>query len=110
MGRRNSKARPFCNDPSQLEVDAATKLVTGAGDGEVQGGHATWRAPPLWGASIPGQEAFDILFPKGLDKTVKYICAIHPFMVGQDRHVVAATLRRKGRPSGRPFLSIRRGW
>ena len=73
---------PFCNDPSHLEVDAATKLVTGAGDGRYKGG-TDLESAAARGGGIPGAEAFQVDFPKDLDKTVKYICSIHPFMVGR---------------------------
>ena len=76
------KPPPFCNDPSHLEVDAATKLVTGAGDGKYTGG-TDLESAAARGGGIPGDEAYQVNFTKDLDKTVKYICAIHPFMIGK---------------------------
>jgi plastocyanin len=74
---------PFCNDPTQFEIDAATRLLTGAGDGKYTGGRDLESASAR-GANIPGEEeAYQVNFTKDLDKTIPYICAIHPFMIGK---------------------------
>jgi len=73
---------PFCNDASHLEVDAATKLFEGAGDGAYKGG-TDLESSSIRGANIPGDEAYRVNFPKDLDKTVQYVCSLHPFMIGK---------------------------
>jgi plastocyanin len=78
----DSEAPPFCNDPSQLELDASTKLLLGTGSGKYRGA-GDLESSPATGSNIPGPEAYQVAFVKDLDKTVKYICSIHPFMLGK---------------------------
>ena len=73
---------PFCDDISEVELDAAPRLVLGAGDGEYRGG-TDLESSPISGANLGGVDHFTVEFPKNLDKTTQYICAFHPDMIGK---------------------------
>ncbi|MGH2753560.1 MAG: hypothetical protein ACRDLB_03935 [Actinomycetota bacterium] len=70
---------PFCNDPLTLEFDAAPKAIVGAGNGNYRG-KKDLESSPISGANLGGEEAFQVDFTKKLDKSVNYMCVIHPHM------------------------------
>ena len=73
---------PFCVDPLQVEIDAAPKAVVGAGNGEYLGG-GDFESSPVTGPNSGVQGNFQVVFPKDLNKTVRYICVLHPNIKGK---------------------------
>lgn len=78
---------PFCNDPSQLEIDAADMLFPPAGNTNWTGGSDLEHSGVLGATPLAQSDApFTVKFKATTNrKGVPYICSIHPFMVGRVR-------------------------
>jgi plastocyanin len=64
---------PFCNDPTQLELDISPKTVNPYGDGKFKG-----RDYENSGVRGPGAPSYELKFTKKSDsKGFKYMCLIH---------------------------------
>ncbi len=78
---------PFCNDPSQMEVDAADLLFPEHGNGVWKGNDDLEHSGVLGGIPLA---AADNHYTVKMNQTTNkkglpYICAIHPFMEGRVR-------------------------
>lgn len=75
-------APPFCNDPSQLEVEIDDRLIPPHGDRVFRG--ADLESSGVRGANAPGDRNYVVRFPeRSPNAGFKYICLIHPFMRGR---------------------------
>ena len=57
-------------------------MTAGAGNGKYTGG-SDLESSVAQGANTPGEEVYQVNFNQNLDKNIKYISAIHPFMIGK---------------------------
>jgi plastocyanin len=78
---------PFCNDPTQFELEAADLLGPPVGNGAWTGGSDLEHSGVLGAVPpAPDDSHSTVRFRKTTSrKGVPYICAIHPFMVGRVR-------------------------
>jgi plastocyanin len=75
-------APPFCNDPSQLEIELDDRLIPPQGNGAFRGGDL--ESSGVRGANAPGDRNYVLRFPeRSPDAGFRYICLIHPFMRGR---------------------------
>jgi plastocyanin len=75
------EAPPFCDDPSQLEIELDDRLIPPHGNGAFRG--ADLESSGIRGANSPGDQNYAVRFPKrSPDAGFKYLCLIHPFMRG----------------------------
>ena len=74
----------ICNNPANIEFDIQPDFAYERGDGAFQGG-SDYENSGVRGASIsPRIDSWDLRFTKRSgDKPFKYICMIHPFMLGK---------------------------
>jgi plastocyanin len=71
---------PFCNDPSQLELDIPGRFGFKVGDRVHK--RRDFDSSGVRGANIGGQRSYKLRFTKRSRKAFKYLCMIHPFMRG----------------------------
>lgn len=75
------EAPPFCNDPSQLEIELDDRFLPQLGNGAFRG--ADLESSGVRGANS-GDRNYVLRFPKrSPDAGFKYLCLIHPFMRGR---------------------------
>lgn len=73
---------PFCNDPTQLEIELDDRFLPQIGNGAFRG--SDLESSGVRGANAPTDANYTLRFPKrSPDKGFKYICLIHPFMRGR---------------------------
>lgn len=73
---------PFCNDPTQLEIELDDRFIPRIGNGAFRG--SDLESSGVRGANAPTDANYVLRFPKrSPDAGFKYICLIHPFMRGR---------------------------
>jgi plastocyanin len=73
---------PFCNDPSQLEIDFPSRFNRELGDGRVTRG-GDLESSGVFGAGLGGPDFYTLRFPRRLDGPWGFMCLIHgTFMKG----------------------------
>jgi plastocyanin len=74
---------PACPEGSELELEAAAEITTPAGDGVYTGGN-DFENSAIRGVLAGNYTSMTVRFTKATgSKPLKYICLIHPFMVGK---------------------------
>ena len=76
------EAPPFCNDPSQLEIEIDDRFIPRQGNGAFRG--SDLESSGVRGANARSDQNYVLRFPvRSPDAGFKYLCLIHPFMRGR---------------------------
>jgi plastocyanin len=77
----DSNQPPFCNDPGQLELDISKRFALQRGNARHK--RLDYDSSGVRGAAF-GTDPYNLKFTRRTSrKGIKYICLIHPFMVGK---------------------------